>query len=170
MGRKSHAGPQPSWVSLTTSQQDEIAKYASCPGWQILSQDSIPSVFPEGFRQKLDSAVVIGAPTSSGGTYVVFNAKRVDEKARMIDDEPFAVIVNSTGPDVSGMFLHHGDWETRTQPGPTEFWEQVDESGVGNYMFTNPPSGQSSGDLSDLPAGDRAAFDSAVRHLRGGST
>ena len=87
-----------------------------------------------------------------------------------MDEEPFAVIVNSTGAHHSGMFLHHGNWPNRTQKAPQAFWDHVKESGVGNYFLTNPPSGASSGTLENLPHGQQAAFDSIVSRLRSSST
>ena len=158
--------PKPSWVSLTSTQQTELDEFAQIPGWRLVSKDSIPTVFPDSFRRKLDSAVMIAAPTSSGGTYLVCNALRVDSRTKAVDQEPFAIIYHSTGADPSGMFLHHGNWRHRTQTPPSDFWDQVGESGVGNYFLTNPPSGLTSGSLDQLPPGHRDAFDSAVSYYR----
>lgn len=158
--------PKPSWVSLTSSQQRELDEFARIPGWRMLSQESIPSVFPESFRRKFDSAIMIAAPTSSGGTYLVCNALRADFRAKAVDQEPFAVIFHSTGADPSGMFLHHGNWPHRTQPPPAGFWDHIQKSGVGNFFLTDRPSGLTSGALDQLPPGHREAFDSAVSHYR----
>src|SRR5262245_14805458 len=158
--------PRPSWISLTSTEQAELHPFAMTPGWQLVSRESIPSVFPPEFRKKFDSAVVISAPTSSGGTWLVFNALRPDRPAGQIDQEPFAIIVNSSGADPSGMFLHHGKWRGRSQKPPHGFWAQVDESGIGNYFFANPRSGLTQGPLDQLPTGHREAFESATRHYR----
>lgn len=153
-------------ISLTSTQQRELEGFARVPGWRILSKESLPTVFPLAFRRKLDSGVVIAGPTSSGGTYLVCNALRADARARAIDHEPFAVIVHSTGASTSAMFIHHGDWLQRTQPAPPGFWERVAESGVGNYFLANPPGGSTGGALDQLPVEHRAAWDSAISHLR----
>lgn len=158
--------PEPSWISLTTTQQSELEPFVQLAGWQILSRQSIPTVFPARFRDKLDSAVVISAPTSSGGTWLVFNAVRPDRPAGKLDQEPFAVIFHSTGADSSGMFLHHGNWPGRSEVPPKGFWRHVDESGIGDYFFANPPSDLTSGTLDQLPPGHRAAFDSATSYYR----
>ena len=157
---------EPSWISLTTTQQSELQPFDLTAGWQVLSHQSIPTVFPEPFRNKLDSAVVISAPTSSGGTWLVFNALRPDRRAGQIDQEPFAIIIHSTGADPSGMFLHHGKWRGRSQKPPDGFWAHVDESGIGNYFLANPPSELTQGPLDQLPAGHREAFESATMHYR----
>ena len=158
--------PSPSWVSLSTSQQSELQPFALTSGWQLLSRESVPSVFPERFRKKLDSAVVISTPTSSGGTWLVFNAIRPDRRAGKLDQEPFALIVHSSGPDPSGMFLHHGKWRGRSQLPPSGFWAHVDQSGIGGYFLSNPPSGLTRGTLEQLPPGHREAFESVTSYYR----
>jgi hypothetical protein len=67
------------------------------PGWRVVAGRELPSVFPDRFRAKIDSALIIAAPTSTGGTYLAFSANRIDLKARALDIEPFGVIVHS-GP------------------------------------------------------------------------
>ena len=157
-----------SWIQISTSQKDEISKYGTEPGWRYLPAESIPSVFPQDFRDKMESAVLVVAPTSTGGTYLMFNARRVDTNAAAIDQEPFGVVVHSTGPASSGMFLHHGSWAGRTTKPPLVFWDRVEESGVGNYFLSNPPEGLLSGPLSDLPDGDLNAFVRVTARIRTG--
>ena len=84
---------------------------------------------------------MIVAPTSTGGTYLVTSTLRVDTKDQAIDQEPFGLIVHSTGASPMGMFLHHGDWEGRTEYPPQRFRDEVSESGIGDYFFTNPTFG-----------------------------
>ena len=90
------------------------------------------------------------APTSSGGTFVVVNYTRVDQPAWSLDQDPFGAIIHSTGADAQGMFVYHGGWTARTIQPSTDFWDHVDESGIGaHYPHANlPPS--TSGPLSDL--------------------
>lgn len=156
----------PSWVSRSAEQRQEINALLQPPGWRLLPTVDLPSAFPATFREKIDSALVIAEPTSTGGTYLVINARRVELKAQAVDIEPFGVIVNSTGSSTSGAFIHHGAWEGRTELPPTDFWDQVEQSGIGNYYLTNPPAGAQSGTLDQLPVGDRGAFDAVVRELR----
>lgn len=158
--------PKPSWLNLTLTQQQELDAFSRMPGWRLLSKESLPTVFPQSFREKLDSGIVIAAPTSSGGTWLVFNALRVDSRDQAIDQEPFAIIVHSTGAASSGMFLHHGDWPGRTESPPSGFWDRVQESGIGNYFYSNPPSGLTSGDLYQLPPGHREAFEKVTAYHR----
>ena len=157
---------KPNWINLRSEQQDELDRLLSPPGWRLLPGRDLPSVFPDTFRAKIDSALVIATPTSSGGTYLAFSASRVEPKTRAIDIEPFGVIVHSTGPSPSGVFIHHGTWEGRTTDPPAGFWEEVSRSGIGEYFLTNPPAGLRSGTLAQLPRGHRGAFDAIIREIR----
>ena len=160
------AKSSPSWMSLSTTQQAELEPLGTTAGWQLLSRESIPSVFPERFRRKLDSALVICASAGSGSTWLVCNAIRPDRPAGKLDQEPFAILVQPSGVEPIGMFLHHGKWQGRSQEPPAGFWRHVDQSGIGNYFLAHPPSGVTRGALEQLPAGHREAFESAISHHR----
>ncbi len=158
--------PHPRWINLRSEQQDELDILPRPPGWRRLPGSELPSVFPDSFRKKIDSALLISAKTSTGGTYLAFSANRVDRKARAIDIEPFGVIVHSTGPSPSGLFIHHGTWEGRTEYPPSAFWEEVSISSVGQYFPTNSPDNLREGTLAQLPKGHRGAFEALVREIR----
>jgi len=81
-----------SWINLSSEQQDELNEYSRQPGWRILSQGDLPSVFPDLLRAKIDSALAITAETSTGGTYLVFSALRVDSKYRAVDMQPLGLL------------------------------------------------------------------------------
>lgn len=158
--------PKENFIALSPEQQKELAELASTPGWRVVSRDSLPSVFSDSFRSKLDSAVLMVSGTVHGTTTLVCNAARVDIAARAIDEEPFAVVVYPSGVSNGGMFLHHGDWPGRTASAPPEFWEQVAVSGVSNYFLSHPPADVTSGPLVTLPSGQRQAFDAVVSRLK----
>lgn len=154
------------WFNLSSTQQDELNQYSRQPGWRVLSKRELPSVFPDSLRAKIDSALAITAETSTGGTYLVFSALRVDSKDRAVDMQPLGLIVHSTGVSSSGVFLDHGDWPGRSEPAPLEFWEQVDTYGIGDYFYARPPAGKTSGDLTELPIQHRGAFRASVQAIR----
>jgi hypothetical protein len=157
---------KPNWLTLCEDHRQELGDCVQSPGWRIIPGSELPSVFPDLFRQKIDSAVVVTAPTSTGGTYLAYSANRVDYKEQMIDVEPFGLIVHSTGPSSSGVFLHHGDWDGRSESPPDGFWEEASRSGIGDYFFSNPPGGLREGTLDQLPKGHRGAFDALVVEIR----
>ena len=86
------------WIRLTPDQQDELERCVPAPGWRIVPRDELPNVFPRTLREEIDSALVIAAPTSTGGTYLAYSANRLDWRDRAVDIEPFGLIVHSTGP------------------------------------------------------------------------
>lgn len=157
---------KPKWISLTREQQDELTRCVPTPGWRVIPQAELPSLFPKDFRDKVDSALLISAPTSTGGTYLAFSASRVDLKDRAIDLEPVGLIVHSTGASTSAVFLHHGDWDGRTESPSRDFWGEISRSGIGEYYCANPPGGLRQGGLEQLPKGHRGAFDALVREIR----
>jgi hypothetical protein len=155
-----------SWVKLSTGQQDEVDALLRPPGWRIIAARDLPSVFPQPFRTKIDSALLIAERTSTGGTYLAVSANRVDAKAEAIDIEPMGVIVHSTGSGSTGAFIHHGSWAGRTQAPPSGFWRSVTVSGIRDYFLANPPQGLREGSLDQLPTAHRGAFDAIVQVLR----
>jgi hypothetical protein len=157
---------KPNWINLSSSQRDELDRFVHPPGWRLVAWSELPSVFPERFRAKMDSALIIAAPTSTGGTYLAFSANRIDLKARALDIEPFGVIVHSTGPGSSGVFIHHGTWEDRSQYPPDAFWTGVSQSGVAQYFLASPPGSRSAGPLTELPKGHAGAFEAIVGQIR----
>ena len=157
---------KPSWVTLTADQQRELEVSVRPGEWRIVPRLELPSAFPESFRAKMDSALVIAAPTSTGGTYLAYSAHRIDHKDRAVDIEPLGLIVHSTGASSSAVFLHHGDWPGRTDHPPSSVWDEVARSTVGDYYKTNPPDGLFKGTIDQLPRGHRGAFDALISQIR----
>lgn len=158
--------PKTNWISLTPEDQAEFERFVPLSGWRIVPQSELPGVFPTDFRAKIDSAFVIAQKTPTGGTYLVVNALRVDYKDKAIDQEPFGLIVHATGASSSGMFLHHGNWEGRTEPPPPGFWIQISASGIGDYFYTYPPASRREGTLDELPKGHRQASEAVIFRIR----
>ena len=154
------------WFTLSAEQQRDLDERVKSPGWRLVSGRELPAVFPEALREKIDSAVMVATPTSTGGTYLVYSANRIDHKPQKIDIQPFGLIVHSTGPSSSGVFLDHGNWEGRTESPPSGFWDEAERSGIGDYFLANPPEGLREGTLDRLPTGHRGAFDAIVREIR----
>lgn len=149
---------KPSWINFTTEQREELERILPRSGWRVMPGSELPSVFPDCLRKKIPSAFVISQPTSTGGTYLVFSANRVDRSAKAIDIQPFGLIVHSTGPGPSGIFVDHGTWEGRSEYPPTEFWDQVSRSGIHSKLLEEK--------LPELPEGHRGAATEVIRQLR----
>jgi len=105
----------PSCISLTPAEQAELLPYASGgSGWHVISKASLPGVVRPAMREKSDSALMIVSGTSSGATILVCNVLRVESQDGVIDQEPFAVAVRGSEAPVSGVFVHHGSWVSRS--------------------------------------------------------
>lgn len=165
-GRGIEMAIKTSWVSLTSGQREELSELCRASCWRVIPQIELPKVFPERLRAKIDSALLITAETSTGGTYQVVSALRVDSKDRQVDVEPFGLIVHSSGASPYGVFLHHGDWEGRSEPPPEDFWDDVLANGVGDYFYARPPAGRNEGTLRELPIRHRGAFEAVVGAIR----
>jgi hypothetical protein len=157
---------KPNWLTLSVDQQLEFGLVVPSLRWRIIRQAELPSVFPETFRARIDSAVMVSTPTSTGGVYLAYSANRIDFKDRRIDIEPFGLMVHSSGPSSSGVFLHHGNWPERTAPASDHFWDLVGESGIGDYFHSHPPGGLREGSIEQLPRGHRGAFDALIQEIR----
>ena len=88
----------------------------SSAGFEWLSSSEIPSAIPKSLREKMHSALMMWEHTNSSALHLVFNGIRIDEKNNSLDQEPFGIVVNSTGVNPIGIFIHHGDWNNRTIP------------------------------------------------------
>jgi hypothetical protein len=160
-----------SFIPLTTAKAEELKSLfpqdTSEPWFKVIPKEQIPGVFPESFREKLDHAVVMGSGDVSGNVYLVLNARRVDLKASAIDEEPFGVVFDNGVPSESGVFIHHGDWDGRTESRvPPHFWEHVAASGIGNYY--PPPSllPNSSGSLHEIQTtSNLSAFNQTIKTM-----
>ena len=156
--------PKVNLFSLSTSERAEIEERIGQAGWRRLHPDHAPSFIPKSLRGRSVEIVEVTAPTSTGGTVVMYNAHRIDARDRATDHEPFIVTVHASGVSTIGHFVHHGDWEGRSAPIaiPSDFSGEVTSSGIAEYYRAQPMSGNSSGPLSELRGGDAAAFERAT--------
>jgi len=129
-------------------------------------RDLPQSIFPDSWRRKIGSVLVISDLTSTGGIYLYVGANRLDHPAKAIDIDPFGVIVHSSGPGPDGVFIYHGRWKGRTYKAPPAFCDEVERSGVERYYRASAPAGQNHGPLDPLPEGHTGAFQKIVRKLR----
>jgi len=119
------------------------------PGkYKVLNQASIPSIIPEGLKEKCQEAVVV-ASTCDTGVVICINLQRVDSKDKAIDQMPFALIA-SPNMGASSCLLHHADYDGRTTHPDESFWQMVNASGIEQYVqiSESPPNWQ--GPVSEL--------------------
>lgn len=140
--------------SITSTQQQEFedlaAVFAGASGYCWLRQDEIPTAIPKSLRNKLQSALLMVEKTKSGCIHIVCNGLRPDPKVNEIDQEPFGIVVYSSGASTSGMFIHHGDWEERSIEITPELRHILESTSLQEYFPLGEVTSGSSGPLSDL--------------------
>lgn len=151
--------------SVSAEQKRLLRAVVPEAGWSILSSTELGGLLPEAYLAKIDSVIGVSTPTSSGGTCLLFNNLRVDERTRLIDQDPLGMFA-STGASSTAVLVHHGDWDQRSWEASSGLWREIQESGIGKYYRSNPPVGRQSGTLQELPDGTSGALDTVLRALR----
>jgi hypothetical protein len=80
---------KPHWFSLSADQQNELGLVVPTSRWHIIPRVELPSVFPATFRERIDSAIVVSTPTSTGGVYLAYCANRVDLRTTASTSSPW---------------------------------------------------------------------------------
>lgn len=161
-----------STFSLSSSQLEEFEqiakKYSSTSGYKWLSSSQIPTAIPESLRNKLQSAMLMWERTNSSSVFLVFNNIRLDQKDNSLDQQPFGIVVNSSGASTYGIFIDHGNWQNRTTPITPEVLNILESTSLGNYFpLCEEVSKNSSGSLSDLKnTSHEGAFKKMINRLR----
>jgi hypothetical protein len=160
------------FLSLSSSHRDECEQVsrASGSGWWRVNKGEIPSFVPPTMRPKLDGGVWVASGSSSGVTYLMFGAERVDVPAGSLDIQPFGMVVFSSGASTGMALIHHGGWMDRSVPLPPDFTAVASSCSTGSYFFARPPDGKTSGSLDELGPGQKAAFEHILRSLNPRST
>lgn len=158
---------EPSYVSLAAEQQAELNSFLSRgDGFFLVRHQDLPSVVTASLRPKWDSAMAIvsGSNTSNGALVVI--GHRIDDKAGMMDQHPFAVAVSSSNAGASGVFVDHMSSTSRSIALPSGFTAAFASSGMSNYYYGNPPFAVSSGSLEQLPEPAKEALGIVVKLIR----
>ena len=155
------------WLDLTPEQRNEIAPYYGTRGWRRISPSELPSFVPDLLRAKIVSALAITAETSTGGTYLVFSARRFDPRDMAFDNQPAGAMLHMTGASTEAVFIDHGDWPLRTELVPSALMDLLMRDGVAEYLFAVAPAGKQEGTLAELEMPHREAFDVTVAAIRG---
>ncbi|MFI5168085.1 MAG: hypothetical protein ACHQQS_15870, partial [Thermoanaerobaculales bacterium] len=154
-------------LSITTEQREEwvALSRASGSGWWRIQKGDYPSFVPATMRAKLDGGVMVVSGSTSGTTYVMFGAERVDPPVSKLDIQPFGIVMFSSGAAPGMAVIHHGGWPQRSTPLPADFFSVASSCSTGSYFFARPPEGKTSGTLDELGPGHKGAFEKIVRAL-----
>lgn len=143
-----------STYSVSSDHRRELERIAQdCSlesGYKWLSSTEMPSVIPQALKEKMPSAILMWERTSVGSIYLVCNGIRIDEKDSALDQEPFGIIVHSSGGSTFGIFIHHGDWNNRSVPITGEVRKILQSTSLSRRFPLGEIPSKSSGPLSDL--------------------
>lgn len=116
-------------------------------------------------QPKLDGGVWVVSGSSSGVTYLMFGAERIDKPADSLDIQPFGVAVFSSGASTGMALVHHGGWLDPSVRLPADFAQIASSCSTGSHFFSRPPEGKTSGSVDELGPGQKGAFDHILRTL-----
>jgi hypothetical protein len=161
--------------SLTSTQQTEFEDLAQRlrteSGYKWLSSDDLPTAIPRSLRDKIPSALLMWDRTATGGTFIVCNGIRLDDKDDALDQHPFGLAILSSGASTAGIFIDHGNWSGRTIPITPDVRQVLESTSLGRYFPLGEVPQASSGPLSDLSGtSHEGAFRAVIRNLLSGST
>ena len=133
----------------------------------IVSPELIPGPLPIGLTQKFESVLLTasGVPDSDAVFYML-NGQRVDARAGEIDQQPFGFYFTGSVASPSGCLVQHGDWTDRSSEPPSQFWDHMAASGVGNcYPLPEMPDSPT-GRLGELRTSQTSAFEVVIAELK----
>jgi len=155
---------------LTISEANIQALSGICPPgeFRTLKGQEIPTgILPTSLSNKFDSVFVMASGTPNGNVVYMLNGNRVDQPKGEIDQQPFGIVLKGDGKISSGVLIQHGDWSERTIKPPAAFWDQVNDSGIGNYYPISIMPNSNSGRLEDLKiSSQQLAFSKLVSALK----
>lgn len=153
---------QPGFLTASSTQISELCNLAARGnGFFHITAREVPSVIPSKLRAKWDSAVVIVSGSVGSNRAVAIVGHRIDEKANMMDHDPFLIEVSTLVSEARGVLVHHASFPRRSVPLPSDINSPSTES----HFKNNPTFGLSSGSTGQLPEPLFQAYKIANRAL-----
>lgn len=160
------------WFNIDSQNRAEWD--ALCPPGQyrVIKPENLPGPLPSALTDKFDSLLVLASGATDGTTYFMLNGNRVEHPSNKqpsgaIDQQPFGIAFLGSSSIGSGCLVQHGNWSGRTTTPPSDFWDHVQASGIGQvYPISELPSSPS-GRLEDLRvSSQKEAFNTCVIQIR----
>lgn len=147
------------WFNISDQDRTEWERLCPLNHYRVLPPTGLLGPIPSGLTGKYDSVVIAASGTTDGMAFFMINGNRFDRKYGEIDQMPFGIgFIGASGVG-SGVLIQHGDWEYRTTPIPSGFYDRVAASGLGTAypLSTFPPSDY--GRLDELFCGATGQYD-----------
>ncbi len=155
------------WFDISDQKRSDWAMLCEPGCYKTIERSGLPDILPEALKEKLDSALIMASGTLTGTVYYVVNANRVDYKDGAIDQQPFGLAFVGDDPIGSGCLVQHGTWSGRTTEPPEEFWQVIEESGIGHRFPLPELPEKPYGKIEELKKpSHNAAFSTVVNRLK----
>jgi len=153
---------QPTFLTASSTQVSELCNLAATGnGFFHITAREFPSVIPTKLREKWDSAVVVISGSEGLNRMVFIVGHRIDQKADMMDQDPFLIEVSTLASGARGVLAHHASFPRRSVPLPSN----INSASTESYFKNNPTFGLSSGSTGQLPEPLFQAYNIANRAL-----
>ncbi len=140
-------------------------------GYRRLSKQNVPNFIAEGLREKLYAAMLMGQKTSDGTLCLVVNCIRLDLNDNAIDQNPFGIILYTSGASTQGVYIQHGNWHERSIVLTPELKRIITSTSMGDYYPLNNEPPNSSVPLFELgPTAHEGAFNTVLNYLVTGAS
>ncbi len=101
---------------------------------KMLSNADIISVIPELLKNKITHAVLMIKKKTNTEIFLICNGVRHDIKTKALDDQPFGIIIKSTGCSTSGYIIQHVNWIDRTKNITQEILNVLNSTTLKDYF------------------------------------
>lgn len=129
-------------------------------------EENLLEIVPTGLWEKSDNLFLMSSGSTVATAYCMVNCSRYDSKANAIDQEPILFAHVGGAPRLTGIIIHHGNWEGRTQPVPSDFQTYLRNSGLGNYYPMADLPTSTSGPINHIKSVSQiGAFDKGVQRI-----
>lgn len=128
------------------SQWNQISEEGT---WHIVPPSTLSGLIPGDLLNKANSVMVMASASPQGSVFVA-NINRVDRPASAIDQEPYIAVFNHSMSSTSGGFVHHGNWDGRTDKPEPDFFTAISASGIDTYYPLKEMPTSGSGLLKEL--------------------
>lgn len=155
--------------SITQSDYEQLNGLCSLNMYRVVTPDQIPIYLPKSLLDKSLKVIVIGSGDLLYSAYAL-NFLRIDENDLAIDQTPFmcAAKNDDSGIDLTGGFVHHGNWPERTIYPGLGFFQALEGSGLAKYYPIAGVPTKDFGSITELtPHSHRDAFWNGLRMLEG---
>ncbi len=139
------------WLELPAKEKDSWLQLCPPNTFRVVAPTEISGLLPDSLVKKYESVVILSSGVRDSDAVVFMaNGYRVDAKKSEIDQMPFGFGYLSGGGTTSGLLIQHASWTGCTIKPPDDFWNHIQQSGIGTCFPLPVLPSQKSGHISEL--------------------